>query len=229
MKSELEKLNYEINSKSHHSFLQEHQGGEQLPRLAPFSFGRAFSLNDFSAFKLRSIFNKRKNSLSFTLIELLVVIAIISILAGILFPALSMARKKSLSTKCVNNLRGIGTAMQSYMSEYNEYLPEVAQMPSLGLNDLPRFCDVFDSYLQTKKIFLCPSDPDYKFFASEGCSYEFNTHLGGRKLSESHIVKELGISKTFLMFDYDNFHGKPGKPGARNYLFADGHIGDLND
>jgi prepilin-type processing-associated H-X9-DG protein len=30
------------------------------------------------------------------------------------------------------------------------------------------------------------------------------------------------------MNDYEPFHGPPGTPGAANYLFADGHVGDLN-
>ncbi len=164
---------------------------------------------------------------AFTLVELLVVIAIISILIGMFLPALSMAKKKSLSTKCAGNLSGLGTALQVYLGDYSEVMPEVAQMPSLGLNSLPRLCDVFDAYVKTKQIFLCPSDPEAKYFTSEGASYEYNTHLGGEKISQDRLYKVLGISKTFVMYDYDNFHGKAETPGARNYLFADGHIGDL--
>ena len=89
--------------------------------------------------------------------------------------------------------------VQVYLGDYNEMMPEVAEMPSLELNSLPRLCDVFETYVKTTQIFLCPSDPEGKYYTSEGCSYEYNTHLGGRKISEDMLYKELGISKTFVM------------------------------
>lgn len=54
---------------------------------------------------------------AFTLIELLVVVAIIALLMAILLPSLSSAREQGKKTKCLANLRAIGTALQQYALE----------------------------------------------------------------------------------------------------------------
>lgn len=72
----------------------------------------------------------------FTLIELLVVITIVAVLAGLLLPAVSVARGSAQAIVCTNHLRQLGTASIAYNADWDGM-----QLPCYDSNDT----DAYDS------------------------------------------------------------------------------------
>src|SRR5690242_17683648 len=66
---------------------------------------------------------RRHRRRGFTLVELLVVIGIISVLIGVLLPALARARENANRLSCLSNLRQIGTALVVYLNQSKGLLP----------------------------------------------------------------------------------------------------------
>ena len=96
----------------------------------------------------------------FTLVELLVVISIIAILAALLLPALNASREKAQSVKCLGNMKQLGTASLSYLSDNNDYFPGAHWLKETIFYIAPQLSDTVLTASKEKifaPVYLCPS------------------------------------------------------------------------
>lgn len=92
---------------------------------------------------------------AFTLIELLVVIGIIAVLSAILFPVFTQAREKAREISCVSNNKQIGLALQQYVMDYDNIMPQVDGTFPSGYVAAARLM----SYTKNRQIWTCPDSP----------------------------------------------------------------------
>jgi prepilin-type N-terminal cleavage/methylation domain-containing protein len=112
-----------------------------------------------------------RRRVGFTLVEVLVVLSILSLLVGLLLPAVQRAREAAYRIACANNLKQIALAMHLYHDTFNTLPPTyvaeqgptwaVLILPYLEQDNLFRQWDMSRTYYQQPDTARLPSVPVY--------------------------------------------------------------------
>ncbi len=158
----------------------------------------------------RRSLRSHRDRAGFTILELLTVSGLISVLLGLLLPAISGARESARQVQCKNNLRQLGIALHSY-HDFQGGLPPGWQPSSTGnptawgwatgllpfLEQAPlrshiQFAEPIDHAgnafvrAQSLPLLLCPSDSAPKQFS---LFREHGNHESGGQTSETVLVR----------------------------------------
>jgi prepilin-type N-terminal cleavage/methylation domain-containing protein/prepilin-type processing-associated H-X9-DG protein len=151
----------------------------------------------------------------FTLTEMLVVLAITGTLVGFGYPVTLSFIAKSREAACLTQLRSLGVALQTYLQEHNDKMPELAASRASKMEDLPVLETVLLPYLEAPDAFRCPADKAQ--FEKSGSGYLWNSTQNGLHVSQ---LSFFGIKdqpdKIPLIADKESWH-----PGGTNFLYAD--------
>ncbi len=130
------------------------------------------------------------------------------VLAGMLLPAISMARSKARQVQCTNNLKQIGLSLAQYASDYGDHLPDA------------QWCDRIMHYAGSRKIFTCPESAPGQY------SYAFNENMLGKKFQQdSQAVLAVEYTDSWnALIDGPQLLITPPHRNGWNVLFNDGHV-----
>ncbi|MGN6366661.1 MAG: type II secretion system protein [Phycisphaerae bacterium] len=123
----------------------------------------------------------------FTLIELLVVVGILAVLMGLLLPALGRARERARTTKCLANLKAIGTGLVAYQAGNDNFVVPSYNMTGDGSSPqiVDGWCAILDrdGYCggyrdMTHNVYFCPNTVDVFGMAGGQTATDLNKPKG---------------------------------------------------
>lgn len=153
---------------------------------------------------------------AFTLIELLVTLSIIAILAGLIVPVISKAKRRASSVHCQGNLRQLGIALRIYADDNEGRLPVIREVSPTEPFVLPWKQVLLGVPADT---FQCRADRGGRHLRT-GSSYDWNHSLNGRLLHRvaSSQPAHAASESQAMLYDHEAWHGH------KNGVFPDGHV-----
>ncbi len=154
----------------------------------------------------------RRRQAGFTLVELLVVMAIISVLAGMLLPALEQASKFAKKAACANNQRQFGLAHGQYQSDFSGFLGHCVVTDLGDLNDGVYYGWLvkISPYLGYAKYVKPVNMPGSVYTCAENPKGEFNGNLPSFGVS-AKLGSETGGVCHYPAYKIDQFSTPSGK------------------
>lgn len=134
-------------------------------------------------------------------------IAIISVLIGLLLPAVQAAREAARRTQCANNLKQIGLAMHMHCNTHNGDFPRSThgtfEFERTWIYTLAPFMENVDS------VRICPQDPRGKEkLENKGTSYVLNEYICEPGPDAAMNINYLqSTSRTILVFTSSDARG----------------------
>jgi prepilin-type N-terminal cleavage/methylation domain-containing protein len=196
----------------------------------------------------------RTRCAAFTLLEVLLVIAIIATLVALLLPSLSKAQLRAKRVKCLNNLKQIGVAFQTFAHDHGDRYPMQVSTNASGTLEFVTAADrlsgsfffafrhfqAISNELVDPRLVICPADnrlpaPTFAAVQNENVSY-FVAPLAQAGQSDSIVAGDRNITGTWssggsvLRIGSDNSPGWTHElhGGQGNLLFGDARVELLN-
>jgi len=181
---------------------------------------------------------------AFTLVELLTVVTIIAALATLGFAATRGVTEKTKTSRCLNDLRQVGVAVQLYVGENSSRFPNTSHQGVAA-----SWTNTLADFLKTNFLGRCCAVPKHR----SKLTYAWNDSLADaqgygvmapslRSPSSTMVVAELATNNTGEHFHFAGTRGGASRitpnqfrgevnvnchGSSANYLFADGHVENL--
>jgi prepilin-type processing-associated H-X9-DG protein/prepilin-type N-terminal cleavage/methylation domain-containing protein len=183
--------------------------------------------------------------LAFTLVELLTVVTIVAVLTSLGLAATRGVTEKTRATRCLNDLRQVGTALQLYVGDNGGRFPNTSHQ---GVSQ--SWTNTLAPFLKTNFLGRCCAVPNHRV----KLTYAWNdaltdaTGLGimaatFQNPSTTMVVGELATNQVGEHFHFTSTRGGASRinpnqfkaevnvqchNAGANYLFADGHSEKLS-